>query len=84
MTLYPNPANEHFFIKLEANDKLPAIVNCRIIDISGKVLYTTKISTDSPQSMSLSDIKKSGIYIIQLYVERTILASEKLVVIKSQ
>ncbi|MBO7522979.1 MAG: T9SS type A sorting domain-containing protein, partial [Bacteroidales bacterium] len=84
MTLYPNPANEHFFIKLEANDKLPAIVNCRIIDISGKVLYTTKISTDSPQSMSLSDIKRSGIYIIQLYIEKTTLASEKLVVIKSQ
>lgn len=60
-TIYPNPANENIFV----NGKTEEIKDVKILDYSGRVIYTEKNPFKNKKNISLQNIS-AGNYLLQL------------------
>lgn len=72
--VYPNPANTSFNIDLKGN----GAANIAIYNITGKLIYETKTSTDHLQ-LSKIDGFVSGIYIIKIIDENKKVYNQKII-----
>lgn len=78
LNVYPNPAEGSFTIKL--ND-MEGVVDIRILDISGQLMYNDKIKCSgkfTTKQYSLSHLRK-GIYLIQA-INRSDVLSQKIII----
>jgi CubicO group peptidase (beta-lactamase class C family) len=75
--VFPNPAEDHFTIAFDSNNKH---VEVHIFDITGKVIYT-KIITNTEQLKINSEDFTDGVYLVQIQ-SPDFLATKKLVVKK--
>jgi len=79
--IYPNPAREYFALEYNVQ-KLYFELSLIIIDITGKKVYSKLLSGQKSQSLiSLADFK-SGLYMVNLIGDGTIIKSEKLSILK--
>lgn len=62
MRLYPNPATSQVRIALEG---VSGMVNCNIIDMSGRVIYNADLNAESEQVVSLKNVP-AGAYFVRV------------------
>jgi cytochrome c peroxidase len=62
--LYPNPANDQFYIS-PSDDLKNHIVNLTVQDLAGKVIYSEQLFFNAPKKISLSG-NPSGIYVVRI------------------
>ncbi len=62
LTIFPNPASETIFIKVNDQSGLYTI---RIIDVTGRICRTTEIDPKTTNAVRIDDLNK-GIYFIQI------------------
>ncbi len=74
--IYPNPAGDKFYI--ETKDIESHQITIKILNISGKIIYTKTISTNTIVPIDTDNIEK-GIYFIQLRNEKYV-QTKKLIV----
>jgi len=68
--IYPNPANEHFYIEgLNVNEKY----NLQIINILGQVVYNKLITNSEKEDINIFNLK-SGIYNLSLKTNNNIIS----------
>lgn len=76
LSLYPNPAKDTFFLKNSASLPLDSL---QIIDLTGKVIHTQKLTETEINSINSTGIAK-GIYIVTLTNQTGKLFQSKLAV----
>ncbi|MBF6641626.1 PQQ-dependent sugar dehydrogenase [Flavobacterium sp. J49] len=76
LSLYPNPANDTFFLK---NSSLLALDSLKIIDLTGKVIHTQKLNETEINAVNVSGISK-GIYLVTIINQTGKLFQSKLAV----
>lgn len=59
LLIYPNPTEDYFYIK----SSIPEIMNIRIMDIHGKIIYNSKVSN---QEMVDVSTYAAGAYVVEL------------------
>lgn len=62
MNLQPNPATSQVVLSVEG---VSGMVNCAIIDMSGRVVYTAMVNTENAQVINLNNIAK-GAYFVRI------------------
>lgn len=62
MNLQPNPANEQVNLTIEG---VSGMVNCTLVDMSGRVVYSSNINAESAQIINLSNLAK-GAYFVRI------------------
>jgi hypothetical protein len=75
MNLQPNPATSQVSINLEG---VTGMVNCAIIDMSGRVVYTNNFNAEDSQVINLNNVAK-GAYFVRI-TNNTFSTVEKLIV----
>ena len=75
MNLQPNPATSQVAINLEG---VTGMVNCAIIDMSGRVVYTNNFNAEDSQVINLNNVAK-GAYFVRI-TNNTFSTVEKLIV----
>lgn len=75
ITIYPNPANDYFSIKLPDNIKNPEL---KISNILGKTVLKTSIN-NSKTNVNIKDLP-SGIYFVSVFSNGIIIDTKKLIV----
>jgi len=78
LSVYPNPTESSFTIKL--ND-MEGMVNIRLLDISGQILYSDEINCSgnyTSKQYTFNELKK-GIYLIQA-INRSEVLSQKIII----
>lgn len=81
-TVFPNPANDHIFIKL--NESINSKISVSLLDLSGRELKIQKTNALQPSqvlSINTQDIK-SGIYLLAIYTNSK-LFSKKIIINKN-
>ena len=79
MLIYPNPAEYYFNIVVQQSAPLP--LHLDISNITGKLLYCDTLEAVT-KVLDLPPDISSGIYLVQLWSDRSIYDSQKLIVIK--
>lgn len=64
VNLFPNPVRNQLFVQFKS-DQLSGRLQMKILDISGKVIYTKEIASAREFSIDLSNLV-SGVYLFQL------------------
>jgi hypothetical protein len=78
VSLYPNPNNGNFTLSYHLSNPNNTF---QIIDVTGRIVYTTPISgTEGAQSISVSDLS-NGIYHWQLLSDKNILDKGKIAIL---
>ena len=62
MNLQPNPATSQVVLTVEG---VNGMVNCAIIDMSGRVVYTAMVNTENAQVINLNNLAK-GAYFVRI------------------
>jgi hypothetical protein len=77
ITIYPNPAVDHFNISLNDSALKPDKIS--IINFSGKIVYQGVLNPENT-NIQVSMNFKSGIYIVELGMGDLILFAQKLII----
>lgn len=74
-TIYPNPVNDQLTIAFNSvNFDSKAIVS--ILDITGKLLYTTTTNTNNSKTIQLNNTMIPGIYFIQIEINGNVITNK--------
>jgi len=77
--IYPNPAHDFFNISIEDSTLTPQII--KVIDLSGKIVFTDSIE-QSFKNVPIPENLKTSLYIITLESGNNILYAQKLIINK--
>ncbi len=72
--LYPNPSSDNITIKALNND----VVAVKIIDVTGKIIYSKNITGDNNNTINISELK-SAIYLVEIQNKNNEVVRKKLV-----
>lgn len=75
ITVFPNPTNS--FINIKMDELISGDIEAKIFDIQGKLIDEHKFNTVDPQINFLNF--PSGIYILNIYNEKALLQSFKII-----
>ncbi len=76
VSMYPNPVNK--ILNLDVESKIDTHLKAEMVSIDGKKIKTILLSNFQTNSININDLT-SGIYIINVYSNRVLISSKKLV-----
>jgi hypothetical protein len=79
--VYPNPASSYFIIEYDLRETIGVAV-VYISDINGRILDKFALEDKQKQLLVSTDPLSSGLHILQLFIDRELVESHKVQIIK--